>query len=81
MQSGEPCTQQQVDKPGFLAATEKRLNSLKMVAAEARLHVVLCGDFNSEVAEIDSQHLKGNRDKAGCRAQGCPYRNRWCETD
>lgn len=59
--TGEAETPRQVEKYGFLAATEARLKEL----ADDGRHVLLTGDLNVAHREADLKNWKGNLTKAG----------------
>ena len=75
--AGEVGTQRQEDKWLFLAAMEKRLNTLRTKANKEKSHVLVTGDFNIAHKEVDLKNWRANRENSGFLPQEREYLVRW----
>jgi exodeoxyribonuclease-3 len=75
--AGEVGTQRQEDKWLFLAAMEKRLNTLRTKASKDKSHVLVAGDFNIAHKEVDLKNWRANRGNSGFLPQEREYLDRW----
>lgn len=75
--SGEAGTPKQAEKYTFLAAMDKRLETLRRAATRRKGEVIVCGDFNIAHREVDIKNWKANRGRAGFLEDERAHLDRW----